>query len=124
MHLKNNINSNTQTIWDKFKDYINSFEDEDLITRKNMITSLRDVDYYFAKKRNVTTIDTYKNYVTQGEFLETVSPGTYKKLRSIPKNLTLSILKKVVYERKWILWFAKPEDWCIKINSNSEVKNG
>jgi len=105
--------------WQILKKYINKLEEGHLIERR---TVLRFIYINLGEKYlKYTTIDNYLNYLKQANFLKTESPGKYRLVRHIPENLSLEIIKKVVYEVKWMIWFADPEDWC---KTKNEVKNG
>ena len=43
--------------------------------------------------------------------LEKVKTGLYKKIRSIPENLTVTKLKRIAFQERWKAWFIDPKDW-------------
>lgn len=73
--------------WEKFRNYINSYNINDIITRKNIT-------------KNVCgghTIDNYINLSKNCGFLKPSSLGKYCLIYKIPNNFTSVNLKKMAY---------------------------
>lgn len=70
----------------ELKDFIDSLEIGDIFYRKDII-----------KKNWKSSIDNYRNYFCKARYLEIVGRGKYKKIKNLPKKLTLSKLFKEAY---------------------------
>lgn len=73
---------------------INTNEPGTIIQRQDLLT----VDPT-ERRNSQTTIDTYRNYLTQAGYLskENLQSGSYKVVRHIDENLTVSKLKTQAY---------------------------
>lgn len=87
--------------WKKVKDFINTIENESLITRKYLISNLPGVSH--------TTIDVYRRLLTELNVLTYIKPGTYKKIQPIPEKMTTTQIYKFLNFPKWRRWFTPLE---------------
>lgn len=79
----------TTSILNELITYIKSATLGDFIFRKNII--------HFG-----ASVDNYRNYLTHAGYLETVSPGMYRYMKALPKNMTYGRLVKEAYpDRDW-----------------------
>jgi hypothetical protein len=99
-------------LWETLIDYINKKEIGEILTR----TELLDINY-----QSSNSIDSYRNQLTQAGFLETISPGRYRKLKIIPKNIPIGLLSKAIYDKTYRGWFMNTED---RIKFYEGNKNG
>lgn len=89
--------------WEKMKKFINEKEIGKIITRREL---LRLTKLYYK----ANTIDTYRNHLSKANFLETISPGKYRKINDIPERLSVSLLTKVAYDKTYRSWFMNAEE--------------
>jgi hypothetical protein len=90
--------------WGRLKKYINSKEKGQIITRKEILSSLS------LKGIPQNTIDTYRNYLVQLFILETVGRGKYKIKQKIPDKMNTTHLSKLFMQDKWKMWFMSIDD--------------
>ena len=89
------------SVWSLLKEYINSFPDGSVITRKGLIKAIYTEDI----SRSYTTVDAYKgNLLTLGYFGK-VGIGKYKKMCNIPERLTTTAVAKALQDDSWKQWF-------------------
>jgi wyosine [tRNA(Phe)-imidazoG37] synthetase (radical SAM superfamily) len=87
--------------WKKVKDFINSIENESLVTRKRLIYNLPGVPH--------TTVDFYRRLLTDINVLTYIKPGKYKKVQNIPEKTTTTQILKFLNLPKWRRWFTPLE---------------
>ncbi len=93
---------NDTPIWDLLKLFINSVKINKTFTRKDLLNSVYNVPMYSYQ----TTVDTYRNNLTNLGFLEIAGTGIYKKLYNIPEEVTTSHIGKALKDRNtWKGWF-------------------
>lgn len=101
------------TMWQAFKNYINSIEDGVEFSRSDMLKKLYDKDTALALSGGgMNSIDTYRNRCTVGGFLKSSGFGKYVKLHNIPENLSITLLVKIVRgftDEEWKEWFIPAE---------------
>lgn len=90
----------TMNLWETLVDYINKKEIGEILTRKELLQI--KIKYH--------SIDTYRNHLSKAGFLETISPGKYRKLRNIPENMSVNTLTKIAYDKTYRRWFMNIED--------------
>jgi len=91
---------NGENIWDLMRKFINSKKDGSIFSRKQLYSYIYERHFNYHG-----TPDTYRNQLNKIGVLETVSPGKYKKLRGIPKELTTSLLRELSNKNSWKSWF-------------------
>lgn len=69
--------------WDIFKDYINSFNNGDIITRKKLMEFMNN-----HGSSSTNTVDSYRSTISKLEIIQTKSSGEYIKICNIPAFLT------------------------------------
>ena len=89
--------------WETLVDYINKKEIGEILTR----TELLGVKWICQSDNS---IDSYRNQLAQAGFLETISPGKYRKIKNIPENISISLLTKALYDKTYRGWFMNFED--------------
>ncbi|MCF8019850.1 MAG: hypothetical protein K9L62_10625 [Vallitaleaceae bacterium] len=100
-----------KTIWSLLKEYINSLEDNEQFTRKDLLYAVYVEDAAKALTRVETSVDQYRRYITILGFLDHPGRGTYKKIKDLPPFLTVSKAKRAAYDRSWRSWFMQIEDF-------------
>lgn len=91
-------------LWNKLIYYINSKNINEIIERKKIIKILE------LTPTSQNTFDTYRMVLCQIGVLEVVKRGQYKKVKNIPKTLTISKARKLAYdEPHWKQWFIPLE---------------
>lgn len=75
------------TSFEKFRIFLNSFEIDDSITRKEIMSKEFGLN---------VSIDNYRNWFTKAGYLKWISPGKYQ-LVKYPKYLTSRDLRKEAY---------------------------
>ena len=85
---------------DLFEDlcvFLSIFNLGDIITRKQIFDNLPELSDHV---RSSNTIDNYRNWFRKAGYLETIKPGNYKLLKTIPSGLTSIQLRKEAYPNK------------------------
>ncbi len=112
------MNKRMRTVaWDEMKNYINSHNIGDIITRQRLLENV--------KISKDSTIDTYRNYLKNLDILVTIKRGTYKLKRKIPEELNTGILGKLLTDQninKWKRWFMPLDDRIKRILENEKRK--
>lgn len=91
--------------WKTLKNYINSKNVGDVLTRIEMTASK---DLVGIPK---STVDIYVSQLKNIKLLSKVKPGVYKIKYKIPTELTLGIMYKLRYKKEnWSDWFMIIED--------------
>jgi hypothetical protein len=105
--MKRNIHS-----WNFICKFINSYNDGDIVTRKEMREAFVLAKYGINSEVFIrSTLDGYKRLLTRIGVLEDVSRGKYKKLHSIPSTLTSTGARRIATELpNWKDWFMTIED--------------
>lgn len=86
--------------WSKILNYIADKEINDLVTRQDLLK---------LSTTRESTIDTYRMLFTKIGVLESVKRGIYKKTRNIRNDISLSLIREMVYEDNWKSWFIQIE---------------
>lgn len=96
---------NKETMWDKMKRFINSYEDGEIIKRKDFFKTFPEF------QETSSSFDIYRLSLSHIKILEPHGRGEYKKLYSIPESLTTTKMFKFENELKW----KKPDwkDWFV-----------
>jgi hypothetical protein len=97
--------------WNRIKNYVNTIENESLVTRKMLIHNLPNVPH--------TSIDIYRKLLTDINVLTYIKLGTYKKIQNIPSTMTTTEIIKFLNLRKWRRWFT-PLDLFLDETRNSK----
>jgi len=101
------LNDPNKTIWERMKEFINTKQPGDIITRQQLFKSI----YNNKFKIHSHTIDAYRNSLTRvGILKKTTTPGTYIKMINIPPNISCAEMKKFASDKSWRVWFISPED--------------
>ena len=97
------------TVWDKFKNFINSKPRETIITRQEMLNYIYKKDRGSRNKaqRSYSSADHYKGLLISIGIMEQAGTGQYKILYHIRKNVTVSQIRKALYGNHgtWRTWF-------------------
>jgi len=98
-------------IWNEMKRLINKIPNESEFTRKYLIDELKKYYNFGLYYITTSTIDNYRLGLTKMGFIEIIKRGVYKKITSIPEELTTSHLHKFSRnENSWYSWFVEKED--------------
>ena len=96
-------------IWSLMKEYINSLDVNQIITRKNLLVAVYgNLGIYMS--RYPSTVDGYTRCIKIVNCIEKFERGKYRKLKNIPIDLSISKLKKHVSGNNWKTWFIPIED--------------
>ena len=90
--------------WMFISEFINSKKIGEIITRKEMLEKFRQT---YSRDCQTKTLDGYRNLLTRIGILEWYKLGKYIKLQDIPKKLTSTKARKLLYDRSWKDWFAE-----------------
>lgn len=77
--------------------YIRSAKIGDLILRRNLIKDCSEGYGSCFSNGIPSTVDNYRNYLTQAGYLRIKSPGAYEYMKEIPEDLTYTQLIKQSY---------------------------
>lgn len=99
-----------RTIWSLLKEYINGLENNFLFNRNDLLSCIYIEEVVAPITKYETTVDQYRRYLTIAKVIEKISNGKYKKLKNIPKKLTINKLKNHVSGDTWKVWFIPIED--------------
>lgn len=83
---------NRGNLWERMRDYINRCGIGYILTRPELMHELK-------RTESESTIDTYRNYLTQAGYLRKYGFGLYKIAKEIPM-MSLTNLKAEAYEPK------------------------
>ncbi len=98
-------------IWHLLKNYINKLDTNFEFNRYDLLSSVYTNEVVEGGMTACqTTADQYKRYLIISKVLESIGWGEYKKLKNIPKNLSINKLRNHVYGYNWKSWFIQLED--------------
>ena len=107
-------NDNSKTAWKALVDFVNSLSDDSIFTRKEIHHAVypQEIADEFLRRRSVTTIDSYRALLCKTPYVErTDRPGEYRKIQHIPKEATMSKLRKFAGCKDYKKWFIPFEEW-------------
>lgn len=79
------------TKWSTLIYFLSSLELETIFTRQELL------NYISTSGFGSKSIDTYRNYLSKAEYIETIARGVYVIKKHIPLHISLSIVKKEAY---------------------------
>jgi hypothetical protein len=110
-------------LWVLFKDYINSLNENQIFTRGDLFDAIYEERTSLAIRSLETSIDHYRLYACHIGFLDRVETGTYRKLHSIPDNMTVTMMKKWAYnDLTWKDWFIDDKSKLETIQILCDIK--
>lgn len=81
-----------KTLWEQVKEFFNR-DIGDLFTRQELLMYLRENGH----RRNISSVDTYRNYLHKAGYLETLRRGVYKLVKEIPVDLSVQDVRSEAY---------------------------
>lgn len=76
-------------IWEKMKSFVNEAKIGEIITRQDLLRA--------CDNPGSSTVDNYRNYLTNAGYLNTRKRGRYEKLKHIEESLSVDQLYKKSY---------------------------
>lgn len=85
-----------ETLWEKFRKYINNLSNGDIFYRKDLINEFYGTD--IIRRLQFNSIDVYKRCSELNGVIEVLDRGTYMKLNNIPEDISSVDFKYRAYE--------------------------
>lgn len=102
-------------VWNYLCNFVNSFKDEEIITRKEIMKKFHEVPLSSIHNSwtymHTSTIDGYLRLLKKVGVFDHIGRGKYKKLQKIPYGLKSTDARSIAADpHKWKNWFIKLED--------------
>jgi len=101
-----------KTLWEITKNFVNDeVEVGEIFSRKCLFCYAYPETHAQKNKGQVHTIDGYRALLSKVEIITaTEKPGMYKKLREVPAELSLGMVRKIASDHSWKSWFIPMEE--------------
>jgi hypothetical protein len=104
------LKTNQETLWNKYKTFINNMETDQKFTRKYMFRQIYGIDEGTKLLRRETALDHYRRYSVLCKIIDHEKQGVYIKKNNIPQKITVTQFVKVAYAAPWKTWFVPQEE--------------
>lgn len=117
---------NKLTNWNRTKDFFNSKKSNKIFTRAEVLGFHKKLSSSLRRNFSLAYLETCRCYLQRAGYLSDVELGVYRKLKPIPKNLTLTTLKREAYPKKLTpkQRVAKRREIVTKYNSKAHDYRG
>lgn len=87
------------TNWKRVKEFFNSKTSNKIFTRAEVLDFRKKMTIKTRRRFSQAYLETCRLYLVRAGYLKSIEPGVYRKKKKIPKELTLTQLKKEAYPK-------------------------